>query len=355
MGKTRPFDGMIRRIYLALTVVICLIAFACIFDTFNLSFSAAFYNLLLLLPLLGLSLVITRRFDLAVILASAVAFTVYYVDTLVYSLRLTHIRLSDFIQIGQAARVANRYHLIWTYELTRRLALVIAICAFVLFIRFYYRLQYPKDGVFLTGLGFLAIGMIVFFTGVLPHNPETFNFTAEAEHNGLLYSWYCQYHESKLVESEGYSKAKAESILAAYQPIDGASDINVIVIMNESLSDYSLFGETPFDDPLPNIHSYKDNFFYGKLAVSVFGGGTCNTEYEFLTGNALAFLPEGATPYLLMDFVITRSTFPSSQALIISLKPPRLLVPVPEIPSSAKMSTISQPGLLLMRLVKYST
>ena len=148
------------------------------------------------------------------------------------------------------------------------------------------------------GLGFLAAGTVITFSAMLPHNPETFDFTSEAESNGLLYSWYCQYHESRLVAPEGYSKEHAEKLLSEYSPTDGSTDVNIIVIMNESLADYKLLGETPFDNPLQNIYSYDDNFFYGKLAVSVFGGGTCNTEYEFLTGNAMAFLPDGSMPYL---------------------------------------------------------
>ena len=53
----------------------------------------------------------------------------------------------------------------------------------------------------------------------------------------------------------------------------------------------------------------------------------------------------------LIDFVITRSTRPSSQAAIMSMKPLRFLVPVPEIPSSAKMPASSQPGVFSISLV----
>ena len=176
--------------------------------------------------------------------------------------------------------------------------IVIGLCVLLASIAKYYKLSYRKRTVFFIGLGLFTASTLVVFVDMLPHNPETFDFTSEAERNGLLYSWYCQYHESKLVEPEGYSKARAEAILAAYEPTDGVSDVNIIVIMNESLADYELLGKPVFDDPLPNIHNYDKNFFYGKLSVSVFGGGTCNTEYEFLTGNAMAFLPEGITPYL---------------------------------------------------------
>ena len=298
MEQKKSLDVVFRIIYPALAIAFCLLCLIIAYDISNLALSETMYNLLLMLPMIGIVLMVFRRFDVTVIVSSIVAFIICYLDTLVYAARLTHIRFSDFMQIGQAARVANRYHLIWTYELARRLAMMIALCVLAVFIYHYYKLKYRKSGVFLTGVGLFSIGLIIIVTGILPHNPETFNFTAEAQNNGLLYSWYRQYHESKLVEPEGYSRARAKEILAKYEPTDGVSDTNIIVIMNESLSDYSLFGETSFDDPLPNIHGYSDNFFYGKLAVSVFGGGTCNTEYEFLTGNALAFLPEGATPYL---------------------------------------------------------
>lgn len=298
MSKSKPFDGVIHKIYPSLAIFFTLVSFACIFDTFNLSFSAALYNLLLLLPMLGFSLALFRRFDLAAIFASAVAFMIYYADALVYSLRLTHIRLSDFLLLGQAFRVANRYQFVWNSEMTRRLLIAGALCGFLTFLEKYYKLKYSKKAVCLTGLGFVAVGITVFFLGLLPHNHETFDFNTDAERNGLVYSWYCQYHEGKQEAPEGYSNANASDILSAYAPSDGDADTNIIVIMNESLTDYSLLGKPPFDDPLPNLHGYRDNAFYGKLAVSVFGGGTSCTEYEFLTGNAMAFLPDGSTPFL---------------------------------------------------------
>ena len=298
MPQTKSLARVFKYVYPFLAVLICLTSFACIFNTFNLALYEALYNLLLLLPLFGLFLTITGKFHIAVVISSTIAFILYYIDELVYAARLTHIRYTDFSQVGQAVRVADRYKLIWSSEITRRLVLVILLCLFLIFVKRYYRLKYPKSAVRLVGLAFIITGTGIFWGGILPHRPESFDFTSEAETNGLIYSWYCQYHESKLAEPEGYSKEKAEKILTAYSPTEGNSDINIIVIMNESLTDYSLLGETPFGDPLPNIHSYEDNFFYGKLAVSVFGGGTCNTEYEFLTGNSMAFLPEGAMPYL---------------------------------------------------------
>lgn len=45
----------------------------------------------------------------------------------------------------------------------------------------------------------------------------------------------------------------------------------------------------------------------GSLAVSVFGGGTCNTEFEFLTNNSLAFLGSAKYPFTMYDLSGTSS------------------------------------------------
>ena len=38
----------------------------------------------------------------------------------------------------------------------------------------------------------------------------------------------------------------------------------------------------------------QENTIKGTLLVSTFGGGTCNTEFEFLTGMTMKFLPPGS-------------------------------------------------------------
>ena len=85
--------------------------------------------------------------------------------------------------------------------------------------------------------------------------------------------------------------------------MDGTSTVktvpqNIIMIMNESLTDYSVFDNfAPSEDVLTFIHSLQENTIKGYLQTPVFGGGTCNTEYESLTGNSLTFLPGGVMPY----------------------------------------------------------
>ncbi|MDO4633201.1 MAG: LTA synthase family protein [Eubacteriales bacterium] len=73
---------------------------------------------------------------------------------------------------------------------------------------------------------------------------------------------------------------------------------NVIVIMNEALSDFSFYGDIKSDvDTMPFIHALKENTVKGNAYVSIKGGNTADSEYEFLTGDTMAFLPAGSIPY----------------------------------------------------------
>ena len=74
---------------------------------------------------------------------------------------------------------------------------------------------------------------------------------------------------------------------------------NIIVIMNESFADLSIVGEKfATDVPVtPFIKSLSENTVKGYALASVFGGNTANSEFEFLTGHSMKFLPENSVPY----------------------------------------------------------
>ncbi len=107
---------------------------------------------------------------------------------------------------------------------------------------------------------------------------------------------------------DGYSEKEAQGILTEYEK--NASDTanrpeeelpNIIVVMNESFSDLRVLGDFETNqDYMPYLHSLQEgneNTVTGMLNVSVCGGNTANTEFEFLTGNTMAFLPQGSVPY----------------------------------------------------------
>ena len=60
---------------------------------------------------------------------------------------------------------------------------------------------------------------------------------------------------------------------------------NIIIIMSESLYDTNHFDNIEADkDPMSVMHKLQEEYGGGSCAVNIFGGGTANTEFEFLTG-----------------------------------------------------------------------
>ncbi|MBR5308673.1 MAG: sulfatase-like hydrolase/transferase, partial [Clostridia bacterium] len=74
---------------------------------------------------------------------------------------------------------------------------------------------------------------------------------------------------------------------------------NIIVIMDESFADFRILGDNfNTDKPVtPFIDSLNENTIKGYALASVFGGNTANSEFEFLTGHSMAFLPDNSVPY----------------------------------------------------------
>ncbi len=73
---------------------------------------------------------------------------------------------------------------------------------------------------------------------------------------------------------------------------------NVVVIMDEAFSDLSVWGDfETSEEVMPFFKSLQKEAVGGEVYVSVKGGNTANTEFEFLTGDTMGFLPTGSVPY----------------------------------------------------------
>ena len=117
---------------------------------------------------------------------------------------------------------------------------------------------------------------------------------------GMVTTYLKSAFNSIVREPEGYSRELVKSYLAEYQEeqkTEGIQPTNIIMVMNEAFADLRTVGMNPAIDVMPFIDSLDENTVEGSLYVGVFGGGTCNTEFEALTGNTLAFLGPGAYPY----------------------------------------------------------
>lgn len=133
----------------------------------------------------------------------------------------------------------------------------------------------------------------------------TYLFTQWASYrdNGFVVSFLENTKYLDIDAPKGYDSKKLEEAMKAYSTNDDTSSNkspNVIVIMNESFSDLSVLHEFKTStDYMPYIHSLQksDHAVTGNLYVSVCGGNTASTEFEFLTGDTMAFLPSGSVAY----------------------------------------------------------
>ena len=143
--------------------------------------------------------------------------------------------------------------------------------------------------------------------------PFLFTPTVMYERNGFAVTFLMDLQYMTVEKPDGYSAKEAQDTLNSYE--DGykwetdstqgkaeSDDLpNIIVIMDEAFSDVGVLGDfTASEDYMPFMHSLEqneENAITGHLNVSVKGGNTANTEFEFLTGSSMAFLPAGSIPY----------------------------------------------------------
>ncbi|MCD7830223.1 MAG: LTA synthase family protein [Clostridiales bacterium] len=104
-------------------------------------------------------------------------------------------------------------------------------------------------------------------------------------------------YEPDTVDEEG---AAVTETLTVTNDESGTQPLNIICIMDESFADLSIFDLLTTDsDAVPFYHSLTENTIKGWMYSAVTGGGTASVEYEFLTGNSIAFLPLGTVAYQL--------------------------------------------------------
>ncbi|MCM1578189.1 MAG: LTA synthase family protein [Ruminococcus sp.] len=116
---------------------------------------------------------------------------------------------------------------------------------------------------------------------------------------GVYYNIFSYFSESRMKPPENYSKEYAEEILSKYTAVKGERDPNVIVVINESFSDLNQIADMEIsEDNMSFLHSLSENTARGKAVVSCFGGHTCNSEFEFMTGLSMKYLPSDCFVFL---------------------------------------------------------
>lgn len=122
--------------------------------------------------------------------------------------------------------------------------------------------------------------------------------------NGYLLNFVLSIRDCFIAEPEGYSEEAVAALEEKYSG-DGAAYADevqekptIIVVMSESYADLSVVGDFSSNKEIaPFYDSLRENTVKGYALSSVFGAKTPNSEWEFMTGNSMAYLPSGSVVY----------------------------------------------------------
>ncbi len=141
--------------------------------------------------------------------------------------------------------------------------------------------------------------------------------------NGYFLNFFLELRNSAVEKPKSYSPGRVKEILEKHtEPIKqeipdislGVPEMsvessvtrneegdypNIIVIMDESFADFRVLGDSFYTNKqvTPFIDTMLENTIKGYAMSSVYGGNTANSEFEFLTGHSMAFLPDSSVPY----------------------------------------------------------
>ncbi|MCR4688302.1 MAG: LTA synthase family protein [Saccharofermentans sp.] len=245
-----------------------------------------------------------RRF--AAIFTPVPFFILGVADFYVFASRGHEILFSDILSARTAMNVMAAY----TYDLT--FPIVFVILPYALYIIACLRLKddKPVSKVWIRVIVFavLAFGFIFGYVSMVKtwsktNQPQDWEDKG-SRYNGLLLNFSLSIATMYAEAPEGYSTEALDNLIAntgidMTDTGDASEASNIIVIMNESYMqarDY-LYMMGCYEDPTPYFNSLSENTVHGYAQSSVYGGNTPNSEFEFLTGITLGYMPIGAVPY----------------------------------------------------------
>ncbi len=272
---------------------------------------AQFFNILLFELCSGICFCLTGRLKWAYRILFSGAMIYGIANTYVVRFRTNPIVPWDILSIKTAASVAGNY------DFTPDVRMVVVTLAFALliFLSRFCSVTITRRPIWQRVVSAAVLtAALCMFAHVLQKEDfqnshrlynKLFTPVFMTDVDGMAVTFAMNLAYMSIDKPQGYDRAEAEEILEGYGSDDGEElpeELpNLIVVMNEAFSDLAVLGNVDAnEDYMPFVHSLQkgaDNTVTGMLNVSVCGGNTANTEFEFLTGNTMAFLPQGSVPY----------------------------------------------------------
>ncbi len=218
----------------------------------------------------------------------------------------------DIFSVSTAASVAGNYDFTPNARVVTVTGAFIILMALAHFLKKVPRISWkigPVSGILVTLVLCLFVRSLQNEDFQTKHYLYPFLFTPVymTQVNGMAVTFAMNLAYVVVDKPQGYSAKEAQEILDSYEyeTEDISKDAemlpNIIVVMDEAFSDLAGLGNLETNkDYMPFMHKMQqgqENTITGYAQVSVCGGNTANSEFEFLTGNTMAFLPGGSIPY----------------------------------------------------------
>lgn len=207
---------------------------------------------------------------------------------------------SDMVLVSEAAGIISRY----TLEITGRVLLIAGSFAFglifaLLLMRGRLRNKWVRIiGAVLTLALLITLGFTVYSSDKVyykaTNNTAEYNVWSDLQifvSKGFVYPFMYSIKSAIPQAPEGYTEAEAKAILSAYTDgvIPEDSKVNIISVMLEAYTDLSEHPEIPvYDSVYAPLHALQEESISGHIIANTFGGGTVNTERNFLTGYSVS-------------------------------------------------------------------
>ena len=273
--------------------------------------SLLLFNFLLIGILELIFIVITNRVRLGTDIWAFICVMFNIVNHFVYEFRGTPAMASDIATVGTALEVADGYKIQFNFYTT--VALVMLFDFIMLGRVIKCEPVFKKISHRLCGIAVMAVVSVTGFSQLVMTDMVSnrglylslFNLMRSYQQYGSIACFARSIKLSVPEKPNGYSLKKVEEITSKYtsDTVDSNKKRpNVIVVINEAFSDPQVLGDIETnEDYMPFIHDLmkNGNCVSGTTYASIVGGQTANTEYEFLTGNSMAFLPKGTVAFQL--------------------------------------------------------
>lgn len=285
-------------------------------DKFGIKFGelnqiALVFTFIFLYLMQGFLFCLTGSIRFSVIICAVVIAVFGIANCFVISFRGMALSAADLFSVKTAMTVASEY----TYELDwymlMEILFTLAICSVSLKLHGGRMARPQIRGLIFAVCAVLGIGyyQICCKTDFLQkHDIRSEGFTHQLRYKqfDMIFTTLCTAFYLSVDKPEGYSVQKVEELAAPYVTVADAEEPagrtpHLIVIMNESFADYTDIGKglSLSDECMPFIRNLKENTVKGTVYASIFGANTPNSEYEFLTGNTMGFLPESSVGFHL--------------------------------------------------------